>query len=133
MIDDNKKRENASIENSLMKKVKLKNEFEGEQKKRKTSKKITFNVLRKEWVNIMRKNPFKIHAKRKRGKYGEISSVIKKNNENVTRKKPKKAQTVESSKAKTTITHRRQRKKLHKQKLKENDSKLLLSEKFDFD
>ena len=56
--------------------------------------------------------PFKIHAKRKRNKYGEISNVIKKNNENVTRKKPTKAQTmtVESSKAKTSIIHLRQRK-----------------------
>ena len=34
-IDDDKKRENASFENSLMKKVKIKNEFEGEQKKKK--------------------------------------------------------------------------------------------------
>ena len=31
-IDDDKKRENASIENSLMKKVRRKNEFEEEQK-----------------------------------------------------------------------------------------------------
>ena len=34
-IDDDKKRENASFENSLMKKVKIKNEFEGEQKEKK--------------------------------------------------------------------------------------------------
>ena len=32
-IDDDKKRENASVENSLMKKEKAKNEFEREQKK----------------------------------------------------------------------------------------------------
>ena len=32
-IDDDEKRENASIENSLMKKLKIKNEFEGQQKK----------------------------------------------------------------------------------------------------
>ena len=40
-IDDDKKRENASVENSLMKKVKIKNEFEREQtnKKKKTKKK----------------------------------------------------------------------------------------------
>ena len=31
-IDNDEKRENASIENSLMKKVKIKNKFEGEQK-----------------------------------------------------------------------------------------------------
>ena len=41
--------------------------------------------------------------------------------------------TPESSKAKTTIIHPRQRKKLHKQKMMENNSKLLLSGKFDFD
>ena len=33
LIDDDKKRENASVESSLMKKVKTKNEFEREQKK----------------------------------------------------------------------------------------------------
>ena len=32
-IGDDEKRENASIENSLMKKLKIKNEFEGQQKK----------------------------------------------------------------------------------------------------
>ena len=31
-INDDEKRENASVENSLMKKIKIKNEFEGEQK-----------------------------------------------------------------------------------------------------
>ena len=35
LIDDDEKRENASVENSLMKKVKIKNEFEGEQKEKK--------------------------------------------------------------------------------------------------
>ena len=91
-IDDDENRKNASVENSLMKKVKIKNEFEGEQKK------------------IGRGN---IHAKRKRDKYGEISNVIKKNNENVTRKKPTKVQTmtVESSQAKTTIIHPRGKEK----------------------
>ena len=34
-INDDEKRENASVENSLMKKIKIKNEFEGEQKKNK--------------------------------------------------------------------------------------------------
>ena len=33
-IDDDKKRENASVENSLIKIVKIKNEFEGKQKKK---------------------------------------------------------------------------------------------------
>ena len=32
-IDDDKKRKNASVENSLIKIVKIKNEFEGKQKK----------------------------------------------------------------------------------------------------
>ena len=33
-IDDDKKRKNASVENSLIKIVKIKNEFEGKQKKK---------------------------------------------------------------------------------------------------
>ena len=41
--------------------------------------------------------------------------------------------TAESSKAKTTINHLKQRKKLRKQKMGENNSKLLLSGKFNFD
>ena len=41
--------------------------------------------------------------------------------------------TVESKTAKTTIKHLRQRKKLREQKMGENNSKLLLSGKFDFD
>ena len=40
--------------------------------------------------------------------------------------------TVESSKANTTIDHPRQRKKLRKQKKAENNSKLLLYWKFEF-
>ena len=77
-IDDDEKRENASIENTLMKKVKIKNEFDGEQKKttKKTkrirSKKLMLSVLRKGWVNIMRKNHLKFMQKKKRYIYGEI-------------------------------------------------------------
>ena len=41
--------------------------------------------------------------------------------------------TIESSKANTTIIHPRQRKRLCEQKMVENNSKLLLSRKFDFD
>ena len=41
--------------------------------------------------------------------------------------------TVELSNVKTRIIHLRQRKTLHKQKMAENNSKLLLSGKFDFD
>ena len=33
LIDDDEKRENASVENSLMKKVKVKNEFEEKREK----------------------------------------------------------------------------------------------------
>ena len=35
LIDDDKKRENASVKNSLVKKVKIKNEFEEKQEKNK--------------------------------------------------------------------------------------------------
>ena len=41
--------------------------------------------------------------------------------------------TVELSNVKTRIIYLRQRKTLHKQKMAENNSKLLLSGKFDFD
>ena len=57
MIDDNKKRENASVENSLMKKVKLKNEFEGEQKKRKTSKKNYTQCVKERMGEYYEKKP----------------------------------------------------------------------------
>ena len=73
--------------------------------------------------------------KRKKDNYGEILNVINKNNKNVTRRKLTKTQTivVESSKTKATINHPRQRKKLREQTMMENKSKLLLSDKFDFD
>ena len=60
-IDNDEKRENANVENSLMKKVKIKNEFKGEQKKknRKRSKKPYTQHVKKGWVNIMRKNHLK--------------------------------------------------------------------------
>ena len=56
LIDNDEKRENASAENSLMKKVKIINEFEREQKER--------------MGEYYEGKPFKIHAKRKRDKYG---------------------------------------------------------------
>ena len=63
LIDDDEKRENASVENSLMKKVKVKNEFEEERdknlKKKKNLKKPTLSALRKGWVNVMKKNHLK--------------------------------------------------------------------------
>ena len=79
-IDDDKKRENASIENSLMKKVKIKNEFEGEQKKikRKRSKKLTLNVLRKGWVNIMREKHLKFTQKEKKISMVKFQMLLKK-------------------------------------------------------
>ena len=120
-IDDDKKRENASIENSLVKKVKIKNEFAGEQKKKKKEevKKTYTQRVKERMGEHYKEKTFKIHTKRKKCKYGEISNVIKENNKNVKRKKPKKAQTMtaESSKAKTTIIYPRQRKNLRKQKL----------------
>ena len=87
-IDDDKKRKNASVENSLIKKVKIKNEFEGKQKKKKQKKKNKKNRKRSKKSYTQRvkermgeyyeEKPVKIHAKRKRDKYGEISNVIKK-------------------------------------------------------
>ena len=83
-------------------------------KNRKMSKKTYAQRVKERMGEYYEEKPFKIHAKRKRDKYGEISNVIKKSDENVTRKKLTKAQTmtVESGKAKTTIIHPRQRKKL---------------------
>ena len=86
----------------------------------------------------MRKKHLKFthtHTHTQKDKSGEISNVIGENNKNVKRKNSKKAQTMtaESSKAKTTIIYLRQRKNLRKQKMMENNLKLLLSRKFDFD
>ena len=80
-IDDDKKRENASIENSLMKKVKIKNEFAGEQKKKKKRKrsiKLTLNVLRKGWVNIMKKKHLKLTQKEKNVNMVKFQMLLKK-------------------------------------------------------
>ena len=51
-------------------------------------------MLRKGWVDIIRKNHLKFTQKLKKDKCSEISNVVKKNNENVTRKKKAKAQTM---------------------------------------
>ena len=84
-IDDDKKRENASIENSLMKK--RKNEFEEEQEKNKSKFKKTYAQRIKERMGeYYEEKPFKIHAKRKKDNYSEILDVINKSNENVKRK-----------------------------------------------
>ena len=81
-IDDDKKRENASIENSLMKKVKIKNNFEGEGGRTKkigiSQKKPYTERVKERMGEYYEEEPFKIHSKRKRHKYGEISNVIKK-------------------------------------------------------
>ena len=85
-IDDDKKRENASVENSLMKKVKIKNEFEREQtnkqkkqkKKGRGQKKLTLNVLRKGWVNSMRKNHLKFAEKGKEINMVKFQILLKK-------------------------------------------------------
>ena len=121
---------------------KIKNEFEGKRKKTKKPPKIgrgrkkSYTQRVKERMGeYYEEKPFKIHEKEKKDKYGDISNFIEKNNENVIRKKPTKAQimTAKSSKAKATIIRLRQRKKLCKQKMAENNSKLLLSEIVDFD
>ena len=134
-IDDDETKENTSVENILMKNVKIKNEFKEEQEKNKNKLKDTYPQCIKERMGeYYGEKPFKIHAKRKKDKYGEILAVITKNNENAKRKNPAKAQTmtVESKRAKI-MTHPRQRKKLRQQKMAENNSKLILSGKFDFD
>ena len=71
--------------------------------------------------------PFKIHAKRKREKYGEM--FLKK----TTNWQRHKQWQLNRVKQKTTIIHPRQRQKLCEQKLAENNSKLLLLGKTDFD
>ena len=84
----------------------------------------------------MRKNHLKFTWKEKKNDYREILGVINKSKENVKRKKTTKAQTmtVESKRVKTTIKHPMQSKINFANKNKvENNSKLLLSGKFDFD
>ena len=90
------------------------------------------SALRKGWVNIMMKKHLKFRQKEKNNN-DEISGVINKSNENTKRKKLTETMTVESKRVKTTIKHPRERKKLHKQKMAENNSKLFLSGKFNFD
>ena len=81
----------------------------------------------------MRKNHLKFTQKEKEIDMVKFKILLK-NNGNATRKNPTKIQTmtVESNKAKTIIIHLTQRKKLCKQKMAENNSKLSLSGKFDF-
>ena len=67
LIDDDEKRENATVENSLMKKVKIKNEFEQDQEKNKNKLKKTYAQRIKERMSkYYEENPFKIHSKRKK-------------------------------------------------------------------
>ena len=66
-IDDDEKKQNASVENSLMKKVKIKNEFEREQKKKKkkqeeVSKKTYTQGVKERMGEYYEEKPFKIHA-----------------------------------------------------------------------
>ena len=79
-IDDGKKRENESVQNSLMKKVKIKNKFEEEQKKIKKNKfKETYALrIKKKMGEYYEKKQFKSHAKRKKDNYSKILNVIKK-------------------------------------------------------
>ena len=67
LIDNDENRENSSVENSLMKKVKIKNQFEGEHKKSKEIKKKTYaHPVNERMGEYYEEEPFKIHAKEKR-------------------------------------------------------------------
>ena len=68
-IHEDEKRKNKRVEKSLMKKVKIKNEFEKAQEKTKTNHKSpTLSTLWKGWMNeYYDKKAFKIHTKRKKG------------------------------------------------------------------
>ena len=111
----------------------------GNKKKiRKRSKNLTLSVLRKGWVNIMRKSHLKFMQKEKEINVVEFQMFFKKTmlqEKTLPEKNRQKAQkmTVQSSQAKTTIIYPRHRKKLREQKMAENNSKLLLLGKFDFD
>ena len=67
-IHDNEKTENASIENSLMKKVKIKNEFGEEQQKNKNKQPTLpaphLQHFKERMGEYYEEKPFKIHAKR---------------------------------------------------------------------
>ena len=111
----------------------------GNKKKiRKRSKNLTLSVLRKGWVNIMRKSHLKFMQKEKEINVVKFQMFFKKTmlqEKTLPEKNRQKAQkmTVQSSQAKTTIIYPRHRKKLREQKMAENNSKLLLLGKFDFD
>ena len=77
LIDDDEKRENASVENSLMKKVKVKNEFEEEREKnlkKKIFKKTYAQRIKERMGEYYEEKPFKIHVKRKKD---EILEMVK--------------------------------------------------------
>ena len=111
----------------------------GNKKKiRKRSKNLTLSVLRKGWVNIMRKSHLKFMQKEKEINVVKFQMFFKKtmlHEKTLPEKNRQKAQkmTVQSSQAKTTIIYPRHRKKLREQKMAENNSKLLLLGKFNFD
>ena len=92
LIDDDEKRENASFENSLMKKVNVKNEFEEvlEKKLKKKLKKTYAQRIKERMGEYYEEKPFKIHVKRKKDEYGEILDVINKNR-NIKKKKTNKS------------------------------------------
>ena len=75
-----------------MKKVKIKNEFEGEKNKIETGqKKFTLSMSWKGWVNVIRKNHLKFTQKEKEINMAKFQMLLKKNNENVTKKPDKGA------------------------------------------
>ena len=64
MLIDMTKSEKVYVKNSLMKKIKIQDEFEEEQEKNKNKlKKPMLGTLRKGWVNIMKKNHLKFTQK----------------------------------------------------------------------
>ena len=65
-IPDDEWRENASVENSLMKKAKKTNEFEEKQKKQKEIKKPYSQRIKERVGKFMRKNHLKFRQKEKK-------------------------------------------------------------------
>ena len=78
--DDDKKRQDASVENSLIKKVKMKNEFEGRKKNRKRLKKSYAQRVKERISEYYEEKPLKIHAKRKKINMTKFQMSLKKKN-----------------------------------------------------
>ena len=112
-IPDDEWRENASVENSLMKKAKKTNEFEEKQKKKKKEKKKPYSQRIKERMGkCYEEKPFKIQAKRKKIVMMKFQVLLTKAMKTLREKKLTETETmtVESKRVKTTIKHPRERK-----------------------